>query len=110
MRKSALGGLVLLMVAILIGFSPAAFAQRWVNKSHPAHYFEKHDGEWVEFSDGKIVYRYAHKRTTSEFVEMYDASRNVTVRIYADHDAWSTDLTSWTTSVYGSWQAGSSSR
>jgi hypothetical protein len=77
---------------------------RWVNTSHPAHYFEQRDGEWLEFNDGRNVYRYSHKQTTSQFVEMYDAGRRVTVRIYADHDEWSTDMTKWTTSVYGTWQ------
>jgi hypothetical protein len=75
-----------------------------VDAAQASHYFEKQGGEWVEYADGKIVYRYAHKQSTAEFVEMFDASRNVTVRIYADHDQWSTDMRNWTTSVRGSWR------
>jgi thiol-disulfide isomerase/thioredoxin len=58
----------------------------WVyekDESGKPGYLKKEDGKnWVEMKDGRLWARFEETRRTADFVEMHDAKRNLTVRLY----------------------------
>lgn len=50
--------------------------------------FVKHGEEWVETGDDKTEFTFKETDRTSEYVELYDASRTMWLRLYPDKALW----------------------
>lgn len=62
-------------------------------------------GTWVETRSDNLTMRFAEVARTDEYVDLYDAQRLLTVRLYADHMEWKKDGQDWFRGQEGSWEA-----
>ncbi len=64
--------------------------------------FEKRNGSWVEFMEnGSVRFRLVEVSRNSQYLELLDQGRNVSVRIFSDRFAWSDDRKNWTDECKG---------
>ncbi len=63
--------------------------------------FRKEDSGWVEYKDGNAVSHFTETARTPKWVELYDASRPVWVRLSRTRSTWSRDKKSWIVSAHG---------
>ena len=69
-------------------------------------WFLSEDGRrWAECTPRGTVYRFRETARSDEAVEMLDASRDVTVRLSADHMAWRRGPGGWNRTADGRWVA-----
>jgi len=89
---------------------PAPLGERaeWAYETSPegASGALRNTGEnWTETRSDGITYRFAETGRTAEYVELYDSSRGLHVRLYADRMEWGRDGQQWTRGQSGSWRA-----
>jgi hypothetical protein len=77
---------------------------RWISSKSATHFFEPSGDEWLEYDNGRAIFRFVLKNSTPEFMELYDAVRRVTVRLFPDHYEWSDNLRTWNREDRGSWR------
>jgi hypothetical protein len=72
---------------VLVSFTAAHADNARVSWRHDAGHFEQvAGGKWVEKSaDGKVTWHFEEQQRTADFVQLYDAGRDVHVRLYNDH-------------------------
>jgi len=58
---------------------------------------------WVETRTDNVVYQFSEVNRTGDFVELFDVSRMLHVRLYADHMEWGRG-DSWASGQAGAWQ------
>jgi hypothetical protein len=46
--------------------------------------------QWEETKDGQVVFHFEEVRRTTDFIELYDASRQMSLRLYATEVLWRT--------------------
>ncbi len=82
-------GTALAAVALALVFTAAAQAQAgrstWVYAGGAGSFAQANSpGQWVERTHLGTVYTFTEVRRAPHFVELYDASRNLSVRLYDD--------------------------
>ena len=57
--------------------------------------FIKLGDEWFEVSEGKVQYKFIEKDRTASYVELHDAGRNMSLRLYVNRCMWRQTGDSW---------------
>jgi hypothetical protein len=66
-------------------------------------------GTWVETRSDNLTMRFTEVARTNEYVDLYDAQRQLSVRLLADHMEWKREGQEWFRGQDGSWDAPSPS-
>jgi hypothetical protein len=63
--------------------------------------FEKNATEWIEMKDGKVWAHFKESARNAKYVELFDATRHIWVRLTPTEASWSRDRANWITSGKG---------
>ena len=63
--------------------------------------FRQEGSEWVELKNGNVWAHFTESNRTPDYVELYDAGRNVWVRLTLTDASWSRDQTHWQVTAHG---------
>ena len=90
------------------GFTPTDPQRaRWSYPSSPegasGNIAQQDGGKWVETRSDNLAMQFQEVERTDEYVELYDASRRLNVRLYADRMEWKRDGQDWFRGQIGSW-------
>jgi hypothetical protein len=66
---------------------------------------EMHGGIWIETRGDGVVFRFTEKARGPEFVELFDESRQLQVRLYDDRMEWRRDNLDWVRGQSGEWKS-----
>lgn len=68
--------------------------------------FEKDGENWIERdTSGRIIYRFIEMQRGPEYVEIYDASRTLSLRMFSTHSIWRRDgMPDWANLYAGRWE------
>lgn len=59
---------------------------------------------WTETRSDGVTYQFEEMARSDEFIQLYDASRQLYVRLYDDHIEWTRDPANWTRGQEGAWK------
>lgn len=106
-------------IAIAFGSAGTAHAQRtnWEgfdSNGTRSNYVRDAAGRWTETVSGRtfaVTYIFAESEVTDQYIQLFDVSRNVYVRLFNDRmDIWDTANSRWTTLYYGHWMGQNTGR
>ena len=81
-------------------------AWRYRTAGRTGHFVKEADQGWVETSADGDEFRFEESRRVADHVELFDASRDMHLRLYADHAEWSQgDQSRWYRLYDGHWVA-----
>jgi hypothetical protein len=63
--------------------------------------FEMTESDWVELKNGKVYAHFALTESTNDYVELYDKSRKLWVRLTQTTESYSTDQKNWHAIITG---------
>ena len=78
---------------------------RWTyasDETGKSGYFEKRGDEWVEVKDGRVWAHFMESARTAKYVELFDGSRGVAVRLSTTEAVWSRNRSDWLLAAKGS--------
>jgi|GEM_PF-1614033 len=78
----------------------------WQSNNGSATFSTEDGTNWNEMENGVVKFKFKMKKETAEYVEIYDASRGITLRLYDDmiQFQWNGGESEWNVLAYGGWK------